>query len=258
MTPDERQMLVGLFERARAAANNPRDPEAEALINDAVRQVPASPYLLAQTVLVQEQGLNAAQQQIQALTAKLQAAQASAQASAQAAPTSFLGSLGKSLFGGPEPAPAPRPLSGGAPYQAGPQASVPPSGPWSNPPQSQTGTMQAPSQGSSFLKSAFTTAAGVAGGMMLADSMRGLFSGHSGMGAQGFMGGNDLNNMGLANNAAWQNADTTQDNLQDQLDDSNAQNSQLETQLADDDATQDALQDENDDTSGGDDYSSDT
>ena len=55
MTPEERQMLAGLFERVASTAATPREPEAEAFINDAVRAQPHAPYVLAQTVLVQQQ-----------------------------------------------------------------------------------------------------------------------------------------------------------------------------------------------------------
>src|SRR5690348_2035523 len=49
MTPEERQMLGGLFQRVNSAAAAPRDGEAEAFINDAVRAAPHAPYVLAQT-----------------------------------------------------------------------------------------------------------------------------------------------------------------------------------------------------------------
>ena len=60
MSPEERQMLADLFERIRANASASRDPQAEAFINDAVRAQPYAPYVLAQTVLVQQQALRAA------------------------------------------------------------------------------------------------------------------------------------------------------------------------------------------------------
>ncbi|MGA9488043.1 MAG: DUF2076 family protein, partial [Methylocella sp.] len=41
MSPEERQLLTGLFDRIRGAANAARDQEAEALIQDATR---AQPY----------------------------------------------------------------------------------------------------------------------------------------------------------------------------------------------------------------------
>ena len=93
MSPEERQMLADLFERIRANAAAPRDPQAEAFINDAVRQQPFAPYILAQTVLVQQQALEGAAHRISELEAQTRA-------SAPAQETSFLGSLGRSLFGG--------------------------------------------------------------------------------------------------------------------------------------------------------------
>ena len=62
MTPEERQMLAGLFDRVNAAGAQPRDAQAEALINDAVKSAPFAPYVLAQTVLVQQHALEAAAQ----------------------------------------------------------------------------------------------------------------------------------------------------------------------------------------------------
>ena len=92
MNAEERQMLTDLFERVRSAGAQSRDPQAESFINDAVRALPYAPYVLAQTVLIQQQALEAASRQIQELQA-------------HAAPqqeTSFLGGLGKALFGGPQ------------------------------------------------------------------------------------------------------------------------------------------------------------
>src|SRR5579872_57852 len=92
MTPEERQMLASLFERVSSTASTPRDPQAETLIADAVRANPHAPYVLAQTVLVQQQALENASRRLAELEA-----QAQAQPQQE---TSFLGSIGKSLFGG--------------------------------------------------------------------------------------------------------------------------------------------------------------
>ena len=174
MIPEERQLLADLFDRVRAAEGNPRDGEAEAYIAAAVAAQPHAPYLLAQTVIVQEHALRAANERLQQLEAQvrdLQRAAAPSQGS-----SSFLGGLGKSLFA-PEPAPAAPP----------PRASVPPSGPWGTqaasapvPPAQPhwPGMPQAPG-GGGFLHSALGAAAGVAGGVLLADSIRGLFSAHT-------------------------------------------------------------------------------
>ena len=98
MTPQERQVLADLFERIRSAAAAPRDAEAEAFIAEAVRAQPYAPYLLAQTALVQQHALDAAAQRIQELEAK---------AAQPAQESGFLGNLGRSLFGGGQPAPRP-------------------------------------------------------------------------------------------------------------------------------------------------------
>src|ERR1044072_432324 len=57
MSPEERQLLASLFDRVRATANTQRDADAEAFINQSIREQPAAPYFLAQAVLVQEQGM---------------------------------------------------------------------------------------------------------------------------------------------------------------------------------------------------------
>ena len=67
MTPQERDLLTQLIDRLRAAPPQQKDAEAEQLIRDAVRLVPDAPYLLAQTVLMQDFALNQAQQRIQDL-----------------------------------------------------------------------------------------------------------------------------------------------------------------------------------------------
>src|SRR5271156_2875920 len=121
MTPQERQMLADLFERVRTAAASPRDPEAEAFIGDAVRAVPYSPYVLAQTTLVQQHALEAAAHRISELETRL------SQSESAPAETSFLGNLGKSLFGGGAAAPPspPRPGYDASGYQRGAPAPDP-------------------------------------------------------------------------------------------------------------------------------------
>ena len=71
MTPQERDLLIQMFQRIDAAGDQPRDREAEELIADAVRQLPFAPYLLAQTVLVQEEALKAAGARIEELEAQV-------------------------------------------------------------------------------------------------------------------------------------------------------------------------------------------
>jgi hypothetical protein len=196
MTPDERQMLGDLFERVKAAGASPRDAEAETFINDAVRGAPFSPYVLSQTVLVQQRALEAAAQCIAELEA------ASRQGAEQSQEHgSFLGNLGKTIFGGGAPAAPPRPSYDASAYQRAPgpaYAPPPPQGYAAPPPQPQyppqPGLWGAPqpqqSRTGGFLQNAASTAAGVAGGVALGNLLGGLFGGHGGglFGGSGFSG----------------------------------------------------------------------
>src|ERR1700716_2427293 len=68
MTPQERQMIDSLFQRLgqSAAQAGPRDPEAEALIQQHVQQMPAATYHMAQAMIVQERALQQAQARLAA------------------------------------------------------------------------------------------------------------------------------------------------------------------------------------------------
>ncbi len=202
MSPDERQLLTDLFGRIRSTANSPRDPEAEALIQAETRAQPYAPYYLAQTVLVQQQALSAANDRLQELEGKVKDLEG--QAAGRSRAGGFLSGLG-SLFGSgpPQPprAPSAPPREHGWGQQAPqpgwqqPQPAAPGgAGPWGASPPGAGG-------GGSFLRGALGTAAGVAGGVLLADSIRGLFAGHgnpygigSGFGAPGFGGETVVNN----------------------------------------------------------------
>jgi len=122
MSPEERQLLTGLFDRVRAAAGNPRDKEAEALIADETKAQPYAPYLLAQTVIVQDQALNAANTRLQDLESKLRELEAQSASSPRGG---FLGGLGALLGGG---TPAPRRPAGPPPQVGGPWQQQPPPG----------------------------------------------------------------------------------------------------------------------------------
>ncbi|TRL40095.1 DUF2076 domain-containing protein [Rhizobium straminoryzae] len=193
MSPEERQLLNDLFQRIRSATATPRDGEAERLIADAVRNEPSAPYYLAQAVIVQEKGLEAASRRINELEARVRDLEAQAATPAEEQRGGFL----SSIFGsGQPPRPAQRPAYNPIPSTApsagpwgstqpaygAPQAYAPPqqqpvAGPWA-----QQG-IRAPSAGSSFLTGALGTAAGVAGGMLLANSLSGIFGNHmSGLG----------------------------------------------------------------------------
>ncbi|MGQ0583277.1 MAG: DUF2076 domain-containing protein [Reyranella sp.] len=154
MQDQERDLISGLFGRIQQFETQPRDPEAEALIASLIARQPAAPYLLIQTVLVQEQALKAAQERIAELEAKVTAAPATA--------TSFLGNAPKvSPWGGP----ASGAQTGGA-QAGGTPAARPSMVPTTRSPlQAAVAPQQA--GGGSFLRTAMATAAGVAGGALL-------------------------------------------------------------------------------------------
>jgi len=258
MSPEERQLLSGLFDRIKGAATTPRDQEAEALIQDAVKAQPYAPYYLAQTVLVQDQALRAANDRLQELEAKVKELEAKAAGQGRG----FLSGLG-SLFGGGGASPAPR----------APAPPPPSSGGWNQPPPSpgwqrpqggySPGPAPAPGPwggggggGGGFLSGALGTAAGVAGGVLLADSIRGLFAGHNnplGIGtgfggmAPGFGGETIVNNYYDTPDPNLAQADAMQDAQQDAADDA-----QYADYQQDADQDQDDIQDAGDYGSDGD------
>ena len=149
MQPEERDLIAGLFGRLKSFDAQSRDPEAERFIADAVAAQPSTPYLLVQTVLVQEQALKGAQQRIADLEAKV--------AAAAAPPPSFLGSAPRIGPWGSAP-------TAGQPAQ--PAAAAPPP------------FQAAPAAGGGFLRQAMMTAAGVAGGALLFEGIRNMM-GHT-------------------------------------------------------------------------------
>jgi hypothetical protein len=72
MTPEERNLIDGLFERLAAVENGQRDPDAERAIADGLRRAPHAVYVLVQTVLVQDEALKQADARIRELEAELE------------------------------------------------------------------------------------------------------------------------------------------------------------------------------------------
>lgn len=173
MTPDERNLIGGLFGRLKdaEASAGPKDAEAEAFIRQAVAAQPGAPYLMVQTVLVQEHALANAQTRIADLEKQL----AAAKTAQPAGGGSFLGGLADKL--GPW---------GRAPAQAAPQPAYQPM-PQPQPVAPQPGyaayastAAMAPSAGGGFLRSALTTAAGVAGGALLFQGIENMLGHNAG------------------------------------------------------------------------------
>lgn len=148
MNADERRLIDDLFAKLRQAEQQspPRDGEAERHIAAAVGQQPAAPYYMSQVILVQEQALSALSQRVEELERSL--------AERPAAGGGFLGGL----FG----AAAAQPPASAAVRRAG----------WSE----STAKAERSNTGGGFMASAAQTALGVAGGVLLANALTGLFA----------------------------------------------------------------------------------
>src|SRR5262245_40329083 len=174
MTPEERNLVIELFDRLATLEDAQRDPEAERLIRDGLRQAPNAPYALVQTVLVQDEALKRADARIREL-------EGSAGGDTAPRDTSFLGGVRESLFGrreGRGSVPSVRPPETGvsSAWRTGSPAAVPAGAPMAGP-------MAPPmAGGGSFLGTAAAAAAGVIGGSLLLDGIRSMM-GHRG-GAQ--------------------------------------------------------------------------
>ena len=140
----DQQAIDGLFNRIEDVARNspPRDSEAEALIQQRLREYPPAPYYMAQTILIQEQALRQAQERIEQLEAS------------QRPTGGFLGGL----FGDDTP-------------QRRPARSR---GPWDR---QQDDYEDRRRSGGGFLAGAAQTAMGVAGGVLLGSAIAGMLSG---------------------------------------------------------------------------------
>jgi hypothetical protein len=176
MTPQEESMLNDLIGRVEQTQLAEKDPEADRLLTQTLGRNPNALYVLSQTVLVQKYALEQAQAQLDRLRQQQQQAQQPAHT------TSFLGSLlGHREPAPPPPQPPPQPGYGASP-SAQPWNQVPAYGP---PP-------PAPGGGSSFLRTAATTAAGVAAGALAFQGIESLVHGFgqpAGFGGGGFFGG---------------------------------------------------------------------
>src|SRR5271166_5891833 len=172
MTPEESSMLQDLIQKVEETRLTEKDPEAEQMLQQGLARDPDAIYKLAQTVLIQNLALNQARAQIEQMKQTQQQAQ-------PARATSFLGGL----LGHRDPAPPapPQPQYQQVPYQQAP-------------PQYATAPIyveSGPSPAGSFLRSAATTAAGVAAGALAFEGIESLMHGGfgGGWGGGGWGGG---------------------------------------------------------------------
>jgi hypothetical protein len=192
MTPQERQLVDDLFDRLAKVESAPRDPDAIAAMQEGLHKAPNAIYALVQTVLLQDEALKRANARIQELE--------QAHAPEQQQSGGFLDSMRDTIFGKeqrgsvpnvPPPAPS-RPVwnsgqvlqqsQGGGHYDQGPYPQGGPGG-YGQQGYGQGGfgsSFGAPpfGGGGSFLGTAAATAAGMVGGSLLLNSIRGMMGGH--------------------------------------------------------------------------------
>ena len=162
MTPQERELVTGLFDRLATLEKAPRDPDAERAIIEGLRRAPNAAYALVQTALVQDEALKRADARIRTLEAQFGEA---------AAPSAggFLDNMRDALLGRREPqrgsVPSVRPQAA----SQNQEAAFAPAAAW----------RQGPA-GGSFLGTAAAAAAGVIGGSLLLDGIRSMMGPHHG------------------------------------------------------------------------------
>lgn len=145
MDKSDQQAIEALFGRLADVERQspPRDGGAEAYIGEQLRRQPGAAYFMAQTIIVQEQALNAAQARIAEL--EREAPGALRDDRAEARPSGLVPRMSRASS---EPPQAP-PMQAMAPQR----------------------------QGGGFLAGAAQTAMGVAGGLMLGSMLTSMFGG---------------------------------------------------------------------------------
>ncbi len=224
MTPDEQRMIQDLFQRLASQGAVSKDPQADRVISDALRSNRDAGYMLVQTALVYEHQMEEQEGRIRDLEDQIADLQSRSAAAPASGSGSFLGGRIGSARGSVPPVSAPQ----ASPWQSAPQLQAAPQRGGYAPQQAPMAQAPAAAPGGGFFRSALQTAAGVAGGMMVANSLSGLFG-----------GGHQAHAAGADNSGALRDADSTQDELQDAA---------LEA-----DAEQDDTQDASYDSGGGDD-----
>ncbi len=184
MISQESDLITILLDRLHKTEGQAMDPEAETLIRETTTGWPDAPYSLVQTVLIQDLSLHNAQNRITDLETQLTETKR-----ASSAPPSFLGgpSFLGAVFGRGEPSDSVRTsnVPPGSPGTGPPIAATPQPG---YAPEQSSAARSAPGgmmDGSGFLRSAATTAAGIAGGTLLFDGIQSMFGHHDAAGITG-------------------------------------------------------------------------
>lgn len=264
MTPQERQLVDDLFDRLAKLETSPREPDAEAAMMQGLRRAPNAVYSLVQTVLLQDEALKRANARIQ----ELEGAEEEPRPSG-----SFLDSMRDTILGpgqGRGSVPSVRPgdsMQRGPVWNSGqalnnarmnddprmnsdPRMNDPRMG---NPGGGMFGGGNPGGGGGSFLGTAAATAAGVIGGSMLMNSIRGLMGGGSQQQSLG-------NTADAAGKMPWDNSQSSGNLARDagvndvgkSGGDSSQRQSSYDQAQADADQDQDQDQDDDDDYDSGD------
>jgi uncharacterized protein len=174
MTPQEQQLVEDLFDRLAQVENMPRDPDAERLIAQGLNSAPHALYALTQTALIQDEALKRANARIEELQTQLDGAAAPDEQRG-----SFLDSMREAVLGPRTTARGSVPsVRSGVPQDGYGSQGQPPDYPPSMPPG--YGGNPPFGGGGSFLGSAASTAAGVVGGALMLNAIRGMFGHHGG------------------------------------------------------------------------------
>lgn len=163
----EQRVISDLFSRIQQAeaGSGPRDAEAERLIQEYIAKQPAAPYYMAQAMLVQEAAIKRLNDQVNALQQQV--------TQLQSQPRQSSGGFLAGLFGGgSETRPTSASNSGSQPI---PGAANYANSNYANNGYANNSYAAAPSRSGSFLSGALQTAAGVAGGVVIADMLTGMF-----------------------------------------------------------------------------------
>jgi uncharacterized protein len=149
MDRNDRQAIEALFDKLATVERQspPRDGESEAFIRDKIARQPGAPYYMAQTIVIQQQALGAAEARLAELEAQ----------AVQTSPTN--GGFFGSLFGDRS---QPARSTGSVPRASSPNLE----------------SMNAQQRGGGgFLAGAAQTALGVTGGVLLGNAIAGMLGG---------------------------------------------------------------------------------
>ncbi len=238
MTPQEKQLLDSLATRIANTPVPDKDREAEELIRQRIGSNPNALYILTQTALIQDMALQHANAQVQDLQQRLAHQSEGGSRQEDQPHQSFLGKLfgtgGETRQAAPAPPPA---YAGAAPS---------------------SGLSSVPSAGSSFLRSAATTAAGVAAGALAFEGLEALMGQHGGMGmGQSFMGGGFGGQPGFQSPSAGETVINNYYDSPDDRDSAGTSDSSTDTGDDSDVSSTDADYDDSGDSSSGDSSSGD-